>query len=485
MADKPYSKHKNWWFRKQRWAMENAKWPRSATEVARLNPEPFMKKTKAAVKKMSQALLPMIDSILRDPMVDALTLMQNSMLHGGPLTLSPYRLTANRKKSKRERKRRMNADIVWLADKIQSINYQEPKIDELAIWENFSAHLKQLSITPKIRIERGIKHVRPHNHYSVTRWDNTMNFLKDVSESMGKNSKKERFTMRTKNRAEENIISFLAQMGPVERATPFVTDAFSPGVAPNFAMGSRFFPAEKQFKDMQPIVRQLLAMASYDDVCTNMDGFFPSWRLLIEAYAAGLWKARVTEKEAILIVRPCVDSIQEAIPSELVGGAQPEGAIERAVGIPRRTRPDRLHNDKGPTFYWDNEAYYFIKGVNVSEKVVLAPETLTPVEIEDEVNQEVRRTMMERYGVEKYFKQSGAKKIHKDETGILYRKEIRNGRGGGEDLCFVRVKNSTPEPDGSIKEYWLRVPPEMETAREAVAWTFGQEADAYKPLSET
>ena len=38
---------------------------------------------------------------------------------------------------------------------------------------------------------------------------------------------------------------------------------------------------------------------------------------------------------------------------------------------------------------------------------------------------------------------------------------------------MVEVVNSTPEPDGSRKTYFLRVPPTIGTAREAVAWTFG------------
>ena len=43
----------------------------------------------------------------------------------------------------------------------------------------------------------------------------------------------------------------------------------------------------------------------------------------------------------------------------------------------------------------------------------------------------------------------------------------------GEPLTVVEVVNSTPEPDGSHRRYFLRVPPDTRTAREAVAWTFG------------
>jgi hypothetical protein len=37
---------------------------------------------------------------------------------------------------------------------------------------------------------------------------------------------------------------------------------------------------------------------------------------------------------------------------------------------------------------------------------------------------------------------------------------------------MLEVVNSTPEPDDSFKDYFLRVPPNARTAREAVAWTF-------------
>ena len=50
---------------------------------------------------------------------------------------------------------------------------------------------------------------------------------------------------------------------------------------------------------------------------------------------------------------------------------------------------------------------------------------------------------------------------------------------------MVEVQNSTPEPDGSIKTYFLRVPPATRTAREAVAWTFGLGAVEYRPAAES
>jgi hypothetical protein len=50
---------------------------------------------------------------------------------------------------------------------------------------------------------------------------------------------------------------------------------------------------------------------------------------------------------------------------------------------------------------------------------------------------------------------------------------------------MVEVVNSTPEPDGTSRTYWLRVPPQTRTARAGVAWTFGVDAAAYRPQRQT
>jgi hypothetical protein len=73
------------------------------------------------------------------------------------------------------------------------------------------------------------------------------------------------------------------------------------------------------------------------------------------------------------------------------------------------------------------------------------------------------------------------KLVHADACGQLYRRELAND----EPLVMVRVLNITPEPDGSAKPYLLRVPPNIRTARGAVAWTFGLKAKDYRPAVQT
>lgn len=148
----------------------------------------------------------------------------------------------------------------------------------------------------------------------------------------------------------------------------------------------------------------------------------------------------------------------------------------------QRDERGRLHGETGAALrYPDGFSVFAIHGVRVPEKVAVAPESITISEIESEGNAEVRRLMIERYGPERYLMDSGAEAIHRDDFGILYRKEIP----GDETLVMVKVVNATPEPDGSFKVYFLRVPPTMERARQAVAWTFGKKENDYAPAFQT
>ena len=80
-----------------------------------------------------------------------------------------------------------------------------------------------------------------------------------------------------------------------------------------------------------------------------------------------------------------------------------------------------------------------------------------------------------------YLLDSGAEIRHYDQYGTLYVTEQSND----EQIVMVRVTNSTPEQNGEHRTYFLRVPPNMMTAREAVAWTFGLTTDEYFPQVES
>ncbi len=142
----------------------------------------------------------------------------------------------------------------------------------------------------------------------------------------------------------------------------------------------------------------------------------------------------------------------------------------------------RLHNDSGPALVYDEDfKMYSIHGTIVPEFVVMEPEKNTIDAIQEESNVEVRRVMIDRYGIQKYLLDSKAEKIHVDDFGTLWKKQIPED----EPLVMIQLLNSTKEPDGSRKNYFLRVPPNMETAHQAVAWSFGKDIKSYQPAIES
>ena len=148
----------------------------------------------------------------------------------------------------------------------------------------------------------------------------------------------------------------------------------------------------------------------------------------------------------------------------------------------RRDERGRLHSENAAAVkYPDGWALYAWHGVRVAEAIILRPESITVEQLRDEPNAEVRRVMLERFGFDRYIDAIGALPIHADEAGTLYRCDIPDD----EPLVIVRVKNSTPEPDGHSKHYTLRVPPDITQARQAVAWTFPISNGEYRPLVET
>lgn len=152
-------------------------------------------------------------------------------------------------------------------------------------------------------------------------------------------------------------------------------------------------------------------------------------------------------------------------------------------GVPRGWGSHRLHREDGPAVVWpDGWGVWAWHGVRVPQRVIEQPDTLSPAEILGESNAEVRRVMMERFGPDRLLRETDAELVDDDgEFGKLWRLPV----DGDEDLVMVEVVNSTLEPDGSAKDYWLRVPPGVGSAREAVAWTFDVPADLYQPTVQT
>lgn len=144
---------------------------------------------------------------------------------------------------------------------------------------------------------------------------------------------------------------------------------------------------------------------------------------------------------------------------------------------------DLLHCATGPAMsFSDGSKYYRWHGVTVPPWIIEKPESITVEIIDNELNTEVRRVLIERYGESRYLADSGAVAVAEDEYGVLYRKSWGED---DEDLVMVKVINSTENPDGTRNVYFLRVPPESQTPKQAIAWTFGLEEEDYGPSKES
>ncbi|GLX01178.1 DUF6745 domain-containing protein [Microtetraspora sp. NBRC 16547] len=142
----------------------------------------------------------------------------------------------------------------------------------------------------------------------------------------------------------------------------------------------------------------------------------------------------------------------------------------------------RLHRADGPAMLFpDGFALDAWHGMPVPAGFSETMATLDAARIRTESNAELRRVMLEHYGYDRYLADSGASPVHSDETGVLWRIALPED----EDVTMVEVVNSTPEPDGTRRTYFLRVPPWIERARQGVAWTFGVAEEDYQPERET
>ncbi len=104
----------------------------------------------------------------------------------------------------------------------------------------------------------------------------------------------------------------------------------------------------------------------------------------------------------------------------------------------------------------------------------------TPINAEHVIgvkNIEVRRIFLQELGYERLLAGVEYKILHQDGTQALVRIDLSDRE---ESIVLVKVKCPST---GAF--YVLRVPQEMRTVREAVAWTFGLGEAEYHPLMES
>lgn len=175
----------------------------------------------------------------------------------------------------------------------------------------------------------------------------------------------------------------------------------------------------------------------------------------------------------------------------------PFGPIQRFTN-----EEGNLHKDDGPayitptriTWYrngrkhgldadkWGSISYYY-EGVRIPPHFYTKPDSLSITEVLAHNNTEVRYVGIKIVGMDKVLESKNTTIIHEDKqkNQILFQiKGIFE-----EPVSYVKVVNSTQEPDGTYKDYYLCVPPDMKTCKQAVAWTFRLEEQEYQPGQET
>lgn len=138
-----------------------------------------------------------------------------------------------------------------------------------------------------------------------------------------------------------------------------------------------------------------------------------------------------------------------------------------------------VHHDSEPAVQFNHWQVCSLNGRIVPERVL--SNKYNTQDIIEESNLTVRQIMLERFGLGRFIRESGAQEVARDSCGQLY----QISPSIGEPIVVVEVVNSTPEPDGTHKIYHLRVPPYVSTAREGVAWTFGLQRSEYFPYAES
>lgn len=113
-----------------------------------------------------------------------------------------------------------------------------------------------------------------------------------------------------------------------------------------------------------------------------------------------------------------------------------------------------------------------------------ADETLDPIHILFEVeNSELRQSLIAKHGgFETLLSKTEHDILHTDQYGVLFRVWVPNL---SKHFYYVKVINGTVENNGTRREYYKEVPPDMDTAKEAVAWTYGMHPDNYEVAIRT
>jgi hypothetical protein len=192
----------------------------------------------------------------------------------------------------------------------------------------------------------------------------------------------------------------------------------------------------------------------------------------------------------------------------------------------KRDVEGNIHCDDGPAYisptrvmwYESNKKHgmdvdiygsisYHYEGIQIPKRYFTDPKSLTFEEIAAHPNAEVRYVGLKIFGYDNvrekckildYDEENGSELLmlgrsqeedreltEEEERAKAKNPEPESPNLFDEPLVLLKVINSTQEQDGTRKVYYLTVPPDMKTCKQAVAWTFGVEAEDYHPDQES
>jgi hypothetical protein len=166
--------------------------------------------------------------------------------------------------------------------------------------------------------------------------------------------------------------------------------------------------------------------------------------------------------------------------NELVSGYRLGDAEAWLIHKPVRLERDeqgRLHSVDGMAIqYPDGLGFYAWHGVRCPEQYILGQ--ITRADWLRERNLERRRVIEERLGPDHFIALVGERCIHQSKRGMLMEVDLP---GDPERVAhYLKVRDPS-----TGRRYYLRVPPSITIADEAVAWTFGLDTATYQPDQET
>ena len=171
--------------------------------------------------------------------------------------------------------------------------------------------------------------------------------------------------------------------------------------------------------------------------------------------------------------------------------------LANVILVPRpsesHSENDVFNNDEGPAVIWPNgKGVNFVRGQFISEYAIAnAHNGVLKGRSTFEIQGYFSRIMdMSKFGPAAI--KGRGRLVDKTDRGRLYRYQMQSDVEGlwwrtpsWHRIVFLQVTNASPEPDGHYEEFFIRVPPNIQSVRHALAWTWGIRTAEYGPTVET